>query len=246
MVATFLLMAVPARAEDNLLRVAFSELPPWKVILPDGTPGGIDIELLRMLAEKMECRLKFVNLPFKRGLKMLEHGEMDIMIGVLKRPDRETYLHFLQPAYKNESNKAFFVLKGRERLIKRYEDLRPMTIGTQLGVCYFPRFDQDTNLQKHPLKTGEQHINMLLAGRIDAFIMTESTGEYSLAKQDLDRTIAKADYVHREEQEVYVVLSKKSPQAHRLSEFNRALAELVESGAMPTLKERFYRELQND
>lgn len=243
---TMLLMAIPARAEGNLLRVAFNELPPWKVIQADGTPGGMDIELLRMLAEKTGCRLKFVDLPFKRGLKMLEHGEVDIMVGVHRRPEREVYLHFLQPAYKNESSKAFFVLKGREHIIKKYEDLRKMKVGTGLGVRYFPRFDQDTHIQKYPLNTGEQHIKMLLAERIDTFIMTESTGEYRIAQFGVGHAITKADFAHNEEQEVHMVLSKKSPMAHRLNEFNRALAELVDSNAMQTIKERFYLELQHD
>jgi polar amino acid transport system substrate-binding protein len=73
---------------------------------------------------------------------------------------------------------------------------------------------------------------MLLAGRIDAVVMTESVGEYRLERLGLSDQIGTADYVHREDQDVFLVLSKQSAFASRLDEFNRVAAELVrERGA---------------
>lgn len=243
LITAFLMMASPGMAQDNVLHVAFNELPPWKVLNEDGYPGGIDIQMLSMLAEEVGCRIEFLNYPFKRGLSMMEAGEVDLMVGVLRRPEREEFLHFITPAYKTTSDKAFFVRKDQKHTIKRYEDLRHLRIGTGLGSKYFPRFDADNLLDKRPAKTGELSFKMLQAGRIDTVIMTESTGEYRLAKLGMDQDIVKADYAHRQQQNVYMVLSKKSVHAHRIDDFNRAMEKLVKAGSMKKIKAEFYRDL---
>lgn len=239
----FLLLSLPAPAGPNTLKVAFSEHEPWKILDRNGRPDGIDIRLLRTMAEEMGLELRFAHYPFKRGLKMLETGEIDLMVGVLRRPDREAYLHFIEPPYKNSSNKAFFVRKGDEGRIRTYEDLYSLRIGTGLGAKYFPRFDHDRFIDKHPVSDPDLNIRMLLAERVDAFVMTESTGEFRVAQQGKLDEISKAEYVHRESQGVYMVLSKSSRLAGRIGEFNQTMRKLVEAGAMDAIKQRFYEDL---
>ena len=228
-----------ARAESEVLRVSFNPLPPWKVIDDNGTPDGIDIAFLHLLAERMNLKVEFVHLPFKRGLKTLEYGGIDLMIGVLRRPDREVYAHFLTPAYKSRTNKAFYVLKGKEDSITEYEDLRPLVVGTQLGGKYFPRFDNDAGIRKAEVKDTEFNIRMLLAGRIDTFITTEVVGDYRLARLGMTDRIAKARYVYCKQQDVHMILSRKSPLAPRLAEFNTVIRDLVEHGEFERIEERF-------
>lgn len=236
-----LLLPTPVRAQHDVLNVAFSEHPPWKVLDKDGIPGGIDIAFLRMLADRLDLDLQFHHVPFKRGLAMLQSGELDIMTGVLKRPVRELYLHFIEPAYKNSSNKAFYVRKGQESLITRHEDLSGLDIGTGLGAKYYPRFDTDKSFIRHPVSDADLSIKMLLVGRVDAFIMTESAGDYRLALQGLSRKVGKAGYIYREKQGVYMVLSKNSIHTERLADFNRVMAEMVNEGVMNQIKADFYK-----
>ena len=234
-----LLQPLSARAENEILRVSFNPLPPWKIIDDTGRPDGIDIAFLRLLAKRMKLEIKFVHLPFKRGLKTLEHGDIDLMVGMLRRPSRETYAHFLTPPYKNQTNKAFYVLKGKEDTITRYEDLRPLAVGTQLGGQYFPRFDMDANIKKSEVKDTEFNVRMLLAGRIDTFITTEAAGDYRLAQLGLTDCITKARYLYSEQPDVYMALSKKSPLSARLTEFNKVMQDLVEHGEFERLKIEF-------
>ncbi|MFH1914388.1 MAG: transporter substrate-binding domain-containing protein [Pseudomonadota bacterium] len=242
--AVFVVLAVvpAARAEENtVLRVSFNDLPPWKVLGPSGEPAGIDIEFVDMLAARMGLTVEYAHYPFKRGLKMMESGEIDLMIGVLRRPEREEYLHFIEPPYKNETCKAFFVLKGREHTISSHADLRGLRVGTILGVGYYPEFDDDSLIAKYPVNSPDLNIKMLLAGRIDAFVSTEAAGDYRVAAGGLGGTVVKALHVYRERQDVHMVLSRQSPHAVRLEEFNRAMAELVAEGALGRAKEQFLR-----
>ncbi len=231
-VLTVLLLPGVVLADGDVLRVAFNELPPWKMHDASGRPAGPDIDFLGAVAERMGLTVEYVELPFKRGLKKLEIGELDMMTGVLRRPEREEYLHYIQPPYKKVSDKAFFVLTGREESIVRHEDLYGLRIGTNLGGRYYPEFDNDTRIDKHPVATPELSFRMLLAGRIDAVVMTESVGEYRLERLGLSDRIGKARYVHREDQDVFLVLSRQSGFAPRLDEFNRVVAALLrEQGA---------------
>lgn len=240
----FLMTTGSALAEERVLRVAFHEHPPWKVVDEEKGYTGIDIEFLRLVAEQLDLKLEFVPLPFKRGLKMVELGEVDLMTGVLKRPEREAVMHFIEPAYKNGSTKAFFMLKGREHLVRKHEDLKSLRIGTGLGVKYYPEFDNDQDIHKHAVSSADLNIRMLLAGHVDAFIMTESTGDYRIALLGLSDRIAKAPHGYHKLQGVHMVLSKHALHAPRLEEFNRVVAQLVADGAMDRLTPEFYTSLR--
>lgn len=237
-----ILTATPVMAEE-ILRVAFDEHPPWKILDEKGRPTGVDIELLRLVAERLELKLEFVRYPFKRSLRMIELGEVDIMTGVLHRPEREAMFHYMEPPYKSNSDKAFFALKGHNLHVRRHNDLHTLHIGTQLGHKYYPEFDQDNQIEKHPVRKVDLNIKMLLDKRIDAFIITEATGEYHIAKLDLTDRIVKLDYAYRNPQPVYMVLSKISPYADRLHEFSQTLKEIVGNGTVDRLKKEFYNSL---
>ncbi|MUM78559.1 transporter substrate-binding domain-containing protein [Pseudodesulfovibrio sp. F-1] len=242
--AVAVLAAAPGTlaGDKAVLRVSFNSLPPWKVLNPDDEPAGIDVELLEMLAQRMGLTVEYVHYPFKRGLKMMESGEIDLMTSILRRPEREMYLHFIEPPYKNETCKAFYVLKGREHVISSHADLRGLRVGTILGVGYYPEFDGDPGIDRYPVASIELNIRMLLAGRIDAFISTESSGDYRIAAAGLGDKVSKVVHVYREPQNVHMALSRRSPHAARLDEFNRTMADLVAEGAVDRARERLFRE----
>lgn len=235
-----LLLPHPVMAQD-VLRVPFSEHPPKKFIDSAGLPAGIDTELLKEVARRMHLHIHFVICPFKRGLYMMKHGEADLMTGVLRRADRDQYLYFLTPPTSEESHKAFFVLKGNEHNITRHEDLYNLNIGTGLGAKYYPRFDEDQRIRKEPLSTGHADMKMLLNSRVDAVIMTESAGDYRIATLGLQERVAKADYIYSKKQSVHFALSKSSPLASRLEEFNATLEAILAEDFLKHATEQFYR-----
>lgn len=239
-----ILSSIPVHAQGNILRVAFNELPPWKVLDDYGAPDGIDVRLLELVAERMGLEIQYAQYPFKRGLHLLEVGEIDMMTGVLRRPEREEYLHFVEPPYKAFSNKAFYVRRGEEGRITRHEDLHSLRVGTRFGANYYPRFDNDPDIEKENVGTLALSVKMLLAGRIDAFVLTESSGDYEIRRGTMPEVVSKAEFVYSKKQEVYMVVSKASPFAGMIEDFNEVLAELVKEGAPERLKEEFFESMQ--
>ena len=235
------LLAFPLMAEEQRgeLRVTFTQFVPWKTILADGSLSGIDIELMEMIAKRMDLDLKVTLYPWKRGLNKLETGDIDIQTSFLRRPAREEYAYFIEPPYVTQSNKAFFVLKGNEDLINQYEDLKGLGIGIFDKNHYFERFDQDTSLRKHPAKSTEQIFKMLLAGRTDTVIFTEEVGEFKLKEYGWDDRIVKARYKYSKPMNVYLAISKRSPLADRRDEISVILQELLDEGVIEQLKEKY-------
>ncbi|MEZ7196414.1 substrate-binding periplasmic protein [Pseudodesulfovibrio karagichevae] len=222
--------------------MALDPFPPWKYQNELGEPCGMDVELIDMLARRMGLKVEYAMYPFSRALYLLEYGDADMMSGVLRRKDREAYLYYLEPPYKDHSDKAFYLLRGRGRLLRTYDDLHVLRIGTQIGTRYFPEFDHDPKIDKIAARSFELNLRMLVANRVDAVVNTEMTGDYEIRMLDLQDTVVKAPYIYRKKQNVYVVLSRKSPLADRLDEFNAVMADLQREGAFQRIVDEYIRE----
>ncbi|WP_147819598.1 substrate-binding periplasmic protein [Salidesulfovibrio onnuriiensis] len=225
-------------AEPEVIRVQFSVMAPWK----EGKAGnehGIDIEFLRLLAQRMNLRIEFVHVPFARGLVCLEEGSIDLMPCVLHREDREMCMHFIQPPYHQFSPKAFYVLKDGGPAINSYTDLYGLRIGTVIGARYFSRFDEDIRLNKDAVRNSELNFKKLLDGRIDAMVLSETHGDRQLEHLDYAHRITKARYKYQRTNHVHMVLSRQSPLAERLDEFNMHMAALVREGAREKIKKKY-------
>lgn len=242
LLALIIFCALPAAAGQDVLHVSFTRFPPWKIELEDGGYGGIDIELLKLVADRMDLELDIETYPWKRGLRMLETGEVDVVTSLLRRPDREKFAHFIEPPYVRQTNKAFYVLKGNERLVTRYENLANLRVGTFVGLKYFERFDNDQSLNKVPAREVDQIFDQLLQGRVETLIYTEAAGDFRLRQMGLEDEIVKAAYVYKKPQDVYFALSRKSMLAQRLDEFSRVLGDLVSEGAVERIKAQVLRE----
>lgn len=240
-IITSLIIPISAQtAETATLRVSFHDLAPWRLKLDNGEIEGIDIEFIKTLAERMKLKIEFVEVPIQRGFLMLKNGELDIGPGVLKTPEREEFLYFIEPPYKLYSNKAFYVLKGKENTILKYEDLYKLTIGTN-PAKFFKPFDDDPKLKKEEAFNAKLNIDKLLAKRIDTYIWTEATGDFLLAEMNLGEKIVKAKFLYKEKNPVYMVLSKNSPLASRRNEFNNTMKLLVDSDPLEMYSRRFYK-----
>ncbi|WP_147822296.1 substrate-binding periplasmic protein [Salidesulfovibrio onnuriiensis] len=228
----------PVQAQPPLV-VACPDYPPWRMALEDGSFGGIDIELIQLIAERMKLPLVVERMPWHRAMYMLETGDADMLSNVFKTPARERFLHFLSPPYRTRSRVVFYVPKGKEHRIATYGDLGLLRVGTIKNVLYFPQFDADKALDKQPVMAELQNPRKLLDGHIDTYVETEVAGDWTLMQAKLSNRIDKADYHYELERPVYLVLSRHSRHADRLEEFNRTLRSLIGEGVVERLVDKY-------
>ena len=220
--------------------VAFSEFPPYKM-LDEGQVGGIDVDILMEIAGRMNRTLSFQQCTFEDCLDMMAQGEADVMTSLLRRPEREAYLHYVQPRYRVRSEKIFFVRKDDRDTVRSYDDLSSLRIGVKSGVNYAPLFDNDKTLNKISAASIKINISKLVAGQIDTFLTTDLEGHYWIRKLGLETRIVRAPFKFAHLDEIYMAISKKSALASEAEAFGAILNDLVKTGAIQRIEDRYRR-----
>jgi len=239
-ILALLSFAVPASAQD--VAVALDDFPPWKIIKGDRI-SGIDIELVTALLAEVDLKPRYEICPWSRCLEMIKDGQADIITGILKRPEREKDMIFIEPPYKTKSSKAFYIREDMAD-ITTFDGLHSLTIGIKRDVKYFKQFDEDTTLIKDAVHEDDLNFRKLAAGRVDVVVITESIGDYLLSEMGLTNEIKKTTYRHDTVVPVYFAISKDSPFAHRVQDFNAASRRLSSAGVFNGIIRNFFKRLQ--
>lgn len=232
MVAIFFLFVLPSSVLGK--DTVFSGVAP-------SSPFGMNRKLTQWVARTIDMNLEIVNTPFKRRLLMMKTGDLDFMVGLFKRPGRETYIYYLSIPYRKKSNRIFWVLKGKKSAIKTYEDLYFLKIGTTFGAKYFDRFDRDKKIVKEPVSKMELNLQKLVLNRIDAVIASESSGIQKMIKLGIQDKVEMADYFYSQDNPVYVGISKKSPLMDKIAEIENKLVRSIQSREVEKIIIKYYR-----
>jgi polar amino acid transport system substrate-binding protein len=193
---------------------------------------GANADIIKVIVRKLDARLEIKTAPFKRRLQMMEDGEIDFLVGLMKDPERERYIHFIYPPYKNRSDTVFFVLRGKTAMVRRYEDLYHLRTGIVVGSKYFPKFDDDTRLNTEVCPFAESNFKKLVAGRIDVAVFPESAGIDLIDRLGIKEHVAAADYRYTRQKNVYIGISKKSRLMNSIRQVEDTLSSMIENGEL--------------
>lgn len=213
----------------DIIKVAASDFPPYTIISGD-TITGIDIILANKITQKLNLKIQYVQCPWKRCLKLMEHGQIDLLTGVYKRPERERYLLFIKPHY-IEATDSFYIATDNPLQITQYEDLKPISIGIERGSRVFEPFDSDSSLNKHEVKKLTQAITMTLLGRLDTFVGATIPTNYLLLKKNHHGKFKQAKFVITgSDTYAFITISKNSEYSSRVDEFTQILKTIKLEG----------------
>ncbi len=241
-----LLMMKPNSSIGKELIFANTHYPPW-VVVQKNKMSGVDVEIVKELAKRLNLKLTLSDCPWKRCLRMLEKGEIDIMSGLFKRTDREVYAHFIEPPYRDKNITAFYTVKSKKHIIQKYDDLLNFTVGTTRGVAHFPRFDEDAKIQKILVTDMDQLFEMLSRNHLDVIIGDEPTYDYFRITKGYSKTTEKTDYKFVNKAEgTYLTLSKKSSFNRQISKFNSTMESMVGDGIIASIYDNFMGPNQNN
>ncbi|MCP5162103.1 MAG: transporter substrate-binding domain-containing protein [Hahellaceae bacterium] len=215
----------PAQAENGissvpLVTVALNHAPPYR-ILEKGAASGLYIEIFNALIKELGWQVHYEEVPFRRALKMLEDGQADVMLGPVRKPEREQYIDFSIPAFPPE--RRLFVVNRPSMRIFKYSDLAGKKIGVLRGSVYFEPFDSDLDLLK---ETGTDYRNllaMLSKDYLDVVVVPELLSVALQKEMNLDMTTSEF-FVPGETS--YIGVSRKSSLMNRLAEIRWALDEI--------------------
>ncbi len=165
----FLFIFMPstsALAGNATLRVAYTEWFPY-TYTEDGQAKGFEIDTLRAVLGRLGYTPILASYPWKRCLANLENGRADLLVSLLKSPERERYTLF-PTEHISLSQTVFFTRRDHEApRVSDLEALRGLRIGTIMGFSYGQAFDQAEYLDKDNAVDTRTLIDKLLAHRDD-------------------------------------------------------------------------------
>eukprot|EP00903_Cladosiphon_okamuranus_P004573 g4571.t1 len=226
--ALLMVLVFPAWAQQGTetvepltITVGANHAPPYR-ILEGGERTGLYVDIFEEIAERLGWEVHYREAPFRRVLRMVQQGEVDVMLGPLETEERSELMEFVAPAFPPE-RRLFFYL-NKEHRIDRYADLYGRAIGVLEGASYFSRFDDDEDLLKEPAPRYENLMLMLQKGRVDVVIAPELVGLYTVEKLGLDVEVSPF-FVPGERS--YIAVAKNSPVIQYADDIRAAL-KLIE------------------
>lgn len=199
---------------------------------------GISIDYIKELTDKMGVNLVIRRVPWARSLKMLKSGQLDAVINMVKTKERSKYIVFTEPPYFKLTTR-FYIKKGKNVKIEKYEDLYNYLIGTVKNSAYFERFDKDAKLKKFEGVLESQILAMLVKDRFKVIVGTEPQVDFEASKKGFSQLIEKASYKPGNEVLIRVGISKKSPFAKEIDNINRYAKEILESGIVDKFRDKY-------
>ncbi|CAB5712660.1 substrate-binding periplasmic protein [Aeromonas dhakensis] len=215
------------------LTVATDVWPPFRIEMPDGRLGGLDMDILQQLQRRSGIRFEVKQVPWGRALKQMQTGQVDLMIGLAMTAERATFIDYLQPAY-YQCRPAFYGKGTEVSTLRSYADLQGHRVGYVLNSAYFEPFDSDSRLDKHGVPTEEQLLRMVQRGHLPLMIGTDCQVDYALSRGK-EAGLRKASYQPSQPVVLYLGMSKRSPHQALQQPLALALQELVASGDIATL-----------
>ncbi len=236
----------PQTSRSKDLVVAAFNIPPFYMLNDPSVEKihveGIHVEIIKEIAARLKVNVEYEECGWARCLDWMEQGKLDLMPYLLKKPDREKYMLYIDPPYFQTTYNTFYLNKGKGHLVKKYEDLYQFEeIGVVNQARYFPRFDNDSKLKKYKVTSSIHQLRMLKERHIKIIIGQQLAYDYLISKQGFSNYTEKAHYKYKKSNPGFMAISKKSPFAKQIHQFNRVMKELVTEGVIEDIKKQFLK-----
>ncbi|QOL25636.1 transporter substrate-binding domain-containing protein [Thalassotalea sp. LPB0316] len=215
---TLLPLSVSAKPE----KLIFAAIPGY---LERFEAGNLDDNIAVRLAKELGVPIELYPCPWVRCLKLIETGQADIIDDLFKTRDREEYIQYLSPHFKVQ--KAGFRFYALNKKITSFDDLDGLIVGHLRGYKHFKEFDQATSFSKVPVLDFEIMVNLMMNGRIDAFIAPPSFAIEHIEPFDPEGKIVKQDFDHIVDMPLYLGISKKSGWVNEQSALEQSLENIL-------------------
>jgi len=185
--------------ESGILMIGVSpDYAPFAFETEEGCAGS-DIELGKYIAEALGAEAYFVEMEFEECLEAVKEGTVDVvLLGMLKKPERETFLDFTAVYYK-PGKQVLLVKEEQQKAFSSLEKLKGKTVAAQYGTLQAQLVTEQLPESYMELTdTATESIAMLNAGEVDAVALDEAVAE-EILKEYTDLSMAEAVFEYTAE-----------------------------------------------
>jgi polar amino acid transport system substrate-binding protein len=216
-------------SHGGVLHADFRPRPPEMVVHEENFSGPLK-EILEEAASQTGYSIDWRHVPFPRSLHRLRQGATDIVPRTIFDEQRVSYIAYLGPIGYQQKDILFIVRKGREGLLRTYDDLYKYNIGVKRDTAYFPTFNQDAQIKKVLVHDDKNLALMFAGGRFDVIAVLDKTSlEIEFAENNYS-DYAYAEFKFAQKIGNYYGMSKKSVNFALYPQLNKALQKMASSG----------------
>lgn len=240
----FLFSSVSAADCKRVLKVGWEYWPPYQYIDKQGELLGLDVELLKAIANEASCEIQFYEVPWKRHLLQVQSGKLDIAMGASFEKVRAQYAFFSAPT--RQERVSLVVLKSRASNfgLKSLADISrsDFNLGITRGYYYGEEFKQLMNrptFRTHVESMHSDQINYhkLFLGRIDGFLVDPVSMAHQYSMLPRAKPLSLLFDVNRAP--VHLMFSKASTNETILDLFNTALQSIKDAGTYQAITDKY-------
>lgn len=225
--------ATPVKASYTI--VSDSSFAPFEYQDENGKYVGIDMELIKAIAENQGFTITIQNPGFDAALNAVQAGQADAVIAGMSITDARKEIFDFSDAYYS-SNILLAVKNGSN--IASYEDLKGKTVGAKNGTASYTFLESNKDKYGYTLKPFDEASGMydsLNSGSIDALMDDEAVLLYAI-QQGRDF----ATPIPGEKSGEYGFAVKKGTNPELIEMFNNGMAALVESGKYDEILNKYF------
>ncbi|MBF0280385.1 MAG: transporter substrate-binding domain-containing protein [SAR324 cluster bacterium] len=210
-----------------------------------GKPAGAYTEIVREIARALDMDLVIRKCPLARCLIFMKEGTADIMMGLRKSKERESFMNYLTTPYREGGRTVFYISNKKSFDIEKYEDLSKLSIGVKKGAVNFSKFDKDTELNKNFVTTNEQNFKMLVLGRVDTVVASETLGDGVVYDLGYQQEVRKAKFSPNKKVFAFIPISKKSHLVSKTARLEDAMTQMIKNGTLKKIYLEHYYQAYN-
>ncbi len=224
---------------DKLVRIGGDyNYPPYEYLDRDGLPTGYNVELSQAIARVMGMEINIQLGPWGEMRKALEHGDVDILMGMAHTVERLAEVDFSIPHAKVHQS---IWVRNDNLKIRSAEDLVGKEVIVMKGsVMHDYMLQNEIPANLFMVQTLADALTLLASGHHDCALVAKLPGEYLLGELKLDnihpiaRPLVSQDYG----------FAVKKGNLEQLARFNEGLSLLKRSGEFRRIHEKWLGVLQ--
>ena len=172
--------------------------------------------------------------PWKRVQENARVGEVDLIVGIYRNPERETYLDFSEPYCDDPT--SIFTLKEKTFSMSSRQDLKPLLGVTRFGESYGASLDRfiDAELKMARVYSTEEMFDRLFTGKVDYLLFGYYPTRIFSIRMGYEERIAVVEEKLTVEN-IHLAISKRSHYRKLLPDINQLLRMLHDDGTIDAL-----------
>jgi polar amino acid transport system substrate-binding protein len=221
------------------------DAPPYTYKDENGRLQGLHVDLVQEALRRMNCNVRFIEMPWARAIVELERGRLDILAGAGDTKERKEFAFFSMP-----TNRARSILFLSNESAKKYQ-INKLTdvIGTNFRLAAQRDAshgdEYDTLIKKGEFANRMTYVHSPISGwlmmeknRVDGQIADELAGMYRIKQLGLEQVIKPSKIVTSNFPDL-VAFSKLTNDAQFVRDFDATLRSMIADGTYKEILARY-------